>query len=121
MHCDATPRRSAAASAAAIFAVLTPKCPFCLIAVASTVGVQVTALGRWLLPATVVLLAVSLAFTGWASHVRRQWAAFVIAALGAATVMFGRLALDSTVTLAVGALLMIAAALWLGRTPRAES
>jgi hypothetical protein len=118
MHCEEEKPRSTVASFAAIGAALTPKCPLCLMAIASGLGLPLSALGRWLLPVTILLLLVSLTCMAWAARARHRYAAFSLAIAGALIVIVARLAFVSIVATTAGALTMVAAAMWIGAPRR---
>lgn len=90
-----------------------------MMAIASALGVQLTVLGSWLFPATLILIAASIALSGWTAHARRRYAAFAAVVAGAAILLWGR-TLDSRAAIA-GAMIMVAAAAWIGRPMRAWS
>jgi protein SCO1/2 len=110
--------RSAIASFAAIGAALTPKCPLCLMAIAGGLGLPLTALGPWLLPLTIVLLLVSLTSMAFAARARRRYVAFGVAMAGAAIVLAARFYFPTMAATGAGALVMIAAAMWIGAPKR---
>ena len=120
MHCkeESAKPRSAVASFAAIGAALTPKCPLCLMAIASGLGLPLSALGRWLLPLTIVLLLVSLTCMAWAARARGRYAAFALAVAGAAIVIVARLVFVNVLATTAGAMTMVVAAMWIGAPKR---
>ncbi|HEV7922255.1 MAG TPA: hypothetical protein VGR02_15830 [Thermoanaerobaculia bacterium] len=109
-----TPRlHSATASAAALGAALLPKCPLCFLAIASAVGLNLSA--SWLLPLTLTSLAVSLTLIGRLAIARRRYGALAVAALAAAILIAARLAGAPAVVMYGGALLMTGSAVAAGR------
>ena len=122
MHCENecvdVKRRSTVASFAAIGAALTPKCPLCLMAIASGLGLPLSALGPWLLPLTIALLLVSMTCMAFAARARHRWPAFVLALAGAAIVMASRVYFPTMLITTAGALMMVAAAMWIGAPRR---
>jgi hypothetical protein len=87
---SATARNALAASLPAIGAALLPKCPLCLLAVASSIGVEISFLGSSLMPLLVIALALSVTLIVRAARRNGQIAAAVMAGTAAALLIAQR-------------------------------
>jgi hypothetical protein len=97
-----------------IFAFM-PKCPACLVLLLAPLGIKVPGSQLFLAWAILMLAGIPLAFL-WTPACRRCGTRPLFLALGGLVVMtLGRIAADSLVIMAVGALAMFGAALWTAR------
>jgi hypothetical protein len=109
---NAASRSAAPAALSALTAALMPKCPLCLIAIASAFGVELPLIGRALLPLLVVFLAAAVSLIIRAALRNGHPAAAVAACACAALVVVQRIAvLPALVGHAAVALLVLAALL----------
>ena len=106
---------SGASLAGGLGALLLPKCPLCFAAYGSAVGAMGIgpAAHEWLVQALLVLAVGASSLTVLAlAWPRRDMATPLVSAVGAAVLLVGRLGLDSTFVTAVGAGLLVAAAVF---------
>jgi hypothetical protein len=104
---------SFASLAGGLGAILVPKCPACFVAYASAVSALGLAPGAHLLLVELLLGVLVLASFGLLVSLavrRRDPIAASVSGLGAALVFIGRLAFDAPVVTAVGAILLVTAA-----------
>ncbi len=114
----ATPiRRQLAPLLPAIGTAVMPKlvCPACWPAytgLLSALGLGFINYSPWLLPLTLVFLAVVLATLGWRAPTRRGYAPLTLGVLAAAIVLIGKFHFDSDTATYSGIALLVGASLW---------
>lgn len=99
----------------AVGAALLPKltCPACWPAYAallSSLGIGFVDYTPWLMPATLLFLAVTLATLAW--RPRRGFAPFLLGAVASNVVLAGKFAFDSELAVYTGVALLVVASLW---------
>ncbi|MBV9495431.1 MAG: hypothetical protein JOZ54_14375 [Acidobacteria bacterium] len=104
---------SVAASAAALGAAVLPKCPLCLLALGSAVGISFT--GPSLRALSVAFAALSFAIIGRQAIANKRYGALVLAALAAALLVFARLRDAPPLVMFVAAALLAGGAIVAGR------
>jgi hypothetical protein len=105
------PRRLLSACAGSLALVALPKCPLCLMAWAGVAGSAglVSAYGAWLLPATVLALAVTVGALALAGAGAGP---VLLSAAGAAATLGGKFRLDQPFVLYAGLAALLAATAW---------
>jgi hypothetical protein len=97
-----------------IFACL-PKCPACLVLLLAPLGIEVPGSQAFLVYAILMLAGIPLAFF-WTPACRRCGIRpLLLALVGLVIMTIGRIAAESLVVMAVGAVAMFGAALWASR------
>lgn len=96
---------------------LMPKvvCPLCWPAYAgilSAAGLTFLMEDRWLLPISAIFLLAALAALAWRAGSRRGYGPLGLGAVSAGTILVGKFALDSTVTVYVGIAALVLACVW---------
>lgn len=81
-------------------------------ALLGSLGVSFVNYTPWLLPATALLLALTLASLGWRARQRRGYGPLLLGVAAAAAVVLGSFVLDSNSLLYGGASLLIVASVW---------
>lgn len=116
-------RLLAVAPSLAVAAVPVGTCPVCI---AGTVG-ALSALGigflletRFLLPITVLALTLALGSLAWRARARWGYSPLVLGIVGAITLSVGQFVVTSAQTTVIGAIVLMAAALW-NALPRARN
>lgn len=92
-----------------------PKCPLCLMALASAAGLGSSVGGAWLVPLTPACLAVALGLLAFRAHRRRFYAPFCLGLVSAVVILVGRFRLDYGPLTYAGLTLLTLASLWGGR------
>ncbi|VAW76052.1 hypothetical protein MNBD_GAMMA13-1620 [hydrothermal vent metagenome] len=118
----ATPSRLASllgplATLPGIGAALLPAitCPACWPAYAgllSSLGLGFIDFSPWLLPVTVVFLAIALTALAWQGHKRRAYGPLLLGATGSVALVVGKFQFESRVALYTGVALVIVASVW---------
>ncbi|HYC58506.1 MAG TPA: hypothetical protein VEK79_02980, partial [Thermoanaerobaculia bacterium] len=109
---DATPVRSLFVFVPAAVATVLPKCPLCLLTIASALGIELPMSGRWLFPATLALLACSIALMARMATPSRRRSVLAIALMGGTCIVAGRLSAGpAALLLHVGAAALIVASI----------
>lgn len=111
--CMTSRLHSASASAAALGAALMPKCPLCLMVLATAAGINLSA--TWLLPLTIACLAVSLTLIGRVAITGKRYGALAVATAAAAILITARLTAAPPAVMYGAALLMTGSAVAAGR------
>lgn len=107
--------RPALAAGAATLGALMPKCPLCVVAIVSALGLELPRVAAWLTPLTILFLSLSLALTALVSRARRRWAPFAVAAIAAVVIIAGRVSIQSDNMVRAGAVTLIGASIWAAR------
>ncbi len=109
--------RSTLLSTPAILASLIPTvtCPLCITAytaLLSKLGLGFLMSSAYLLPLTVILLAVAVAALGYEAMKRRAWAPFVLCLCGSALILIGKFFFASQPATYAGVALLFGASIW---------
>ena len=90
-------------------------CPACWPAYAgllSSLGLGFIDFSPWLLPVTIVFLAIALAALAWQGHKRRAYGPLLLGTIGSVALVVGKFQFDSRVALYIGVALVIVASVW---------
>src|SRR3954468_23113626 len=109
---SADPRAAVTAALPTIAAALLPKCPLCLVAIASSVGLELPLLAPALLPLMVILLAISLTLIFRASRRCGHFGGSVLASVAVPLLIAQRVFAMPAFVAHGSVLLLVAAAIW---------
>lgn len=99
-----------------------PKCPICLMALLSSVGLGGLIEVRWLLPLMFILLGAAVGILAFRARSRRGLGPFYVGLLAAFILLLSKFYFDNQPSMYVGAALLIGASVWNSlpkRRPRA--
>jgi hypothetical protein len=102
----------------AVGLAILPKCPFCLIALASSIGLGYLARTWWLVPLTSVCFVAALGSLAVRARRRHSYTSLYLGLSGLAIILLGKYQLDNTPLTYVGLALLIFASLWRGKYKR---
>lgn len=101
----------------AVGAALLPAitCPACWPAYAgllSSLGLGFVDYTPWLMPVTILFLAIALTALAWQGYKHHTWGPLVLGSLGAIVLIIGKFQMESDIALYGGAALIITASVW---------
>ena len=102
----------------AVGLAILPKCPFCLIALASSIGLGYLARTWWLVPITSVCFIAALGSLALRARRRRNYASLYLGLSGLAIILLGKYQLNNMPLTYVGLALLIFASPWRGKYKR---
>lgn len=117
------PWQSNAAIGSTLIAVAVPKCPLCLIGVASAIGLGTLVDSAWLRPLTLAFLGTAVLMLTLTAYRRRSYAPVFLGAMAATLVFSGKFHHGGDWLTYLGIVMLVAASLWSGRArfnPAAE-
>lgn len=89
-----------------------PKCPLCLMATFSWVGLGALIQAEWVFPLTMLFLSVALSILAFHAGRRRGYGPLLVGVVAALAILFGKTVADAKLSTYAGMTLMILASLW---------
>lgn len=102
----------------AVGLAILPKCPFCLIALASSIGLGYLARTWWLVPLTSVCFVVVVGSLALRARRRHSYASLYLGLTALAIILLGKYQLNNMPLTYMGLALLIFASLWRGKYKR---
>lgn len=102
----------------AVGLAILPKCPFCLIALASSIGLGYLARTWWLVPITSVCFVAAVGSLALRARRRHSYASLYLGLSALAIILLGKYQLNNVPLTYVGLALLVCASLWRGKYKR---